>query len=273
VNFTLLSSPSYTLAMVHWNLPDKFVNEPQPSQGSFSYIKDNSLLFNTCPPDSVGTTCWYVNGTGGTVSATVTYSFANGQTVSIAPQGTISVYRPSILQFMPTQPAPVVNLINGYIELDGLTYSFRVLSQYAGNGDFTQIISRQAQNGSSAPTTINAYLDSFPFYINKSWTSGSFTVSPNVLSRWSFQDSPQYALGSGIYGNTTSISDQFTDYIMFCPSGTGNTYVTLGTVTWSWTSSTTYINGNWTPPLQVTHAPTGNDTSDSFPVWTHVFNP
>jgi hypothetical protein len=174
---------------------------------------------------------------------------------------------------MPTQPAPVVNLINGYIELDGLTYSFRVLSQYAGNGDFTQIISRQAQNGSSAPTTINAYLDSFPFYINKSWTSGSFTVSPNVLSRWSFQDSPQYALGSGIYGNTTSISDQFTDYIMFCPSGTGNTYVTLGTVTWSWTSSTTYINGNWTPPLQVTHAPTGNDTSDSFPVWTHVFNP
>jgi hypothetical protein len=89
-----------------------------------------------------------------------------------------------------------------------------------------------------------------------------------------FADSPEYALGNGIYGNTTSIGDQFTDYIIFRPSqGSGNIYVTLGTVSWGWTSSTTYTNNAWTAPTQGIQAPTDFDASDQFPFWTSIFSP
>jgi hypothetical protein len=285
VIFSLNIPAEYTNAAVNFNLPQKFVNEPWQEQecidgvlvefGSVNYRVDPALLSYNSSASPLTTPCWYVNLPGGAVSANARLDFPNGKTVYVIKNGSIIIYRPSIVQFIPPS-GPIVNLVGGNIQLNNLSYSVQVLSQYPGNGDFTQIISRQAQNGSSAPTTIYGYLDNFPFYMAMSWTPpGTYSVSKNVLSRWPFQDSPCYALGYGTYGNTTSISDQFADYIILCPSqGTGNIYVTLGTVSWSWTSSTTYTNGNWTPPIQVgIHAPTGNDTSDSFPVWTNVFNP
>jgi len=97
VNFGLASTPSYVTALVHWNLPDKYVNTFEwPLGASINYYATDALLYNISPPDNIGTGCWYVNGTGGTVSATVAFSFANGQTATIPATGAFIIYRPSV---------------------------------------------------------------------------------------------------------------------------------------------------------------------------------
>jgi hypothetical protein len=288
INFQLAALPACTSdSYGNWTLPGNYVNKPWQAQqwvptsdgesgcwtpvGSVNYRVDDAIL------QGFTTHCWYLDQPGGTVSFGGRLNFPNGQNVGIAAQGQFIIYRPRIVDFIPPDD-PSVNLTdnNGYIELDGLDYEVQVLSQYPGNGDFTQIISRVAGNGSTfIPTITNGCLDSFRFYMNKSFTAGTYHIDvANTPSLWGFQDSPKFELGSEIFGNITYISDKFTDYIMFCPSGIGNIYVTLGTVSWSWSSSTTYTNGNWTEPTQDgIHAPTGNDTSAQLPVWLNVFNP
>ena len=88
-----------------------------------------------------------------------------------------------------------------------------------------------------------------------------------------------------VYPDTTTISDTFIDYVVFCPSEGGqenNIYVTLGIVrggnpSWAWsaTSVPDWVAGtvywNVQPGWSVT-TPTEPDDSNAFPQWLHTLS-
>jgi hypothetical protein len=84
----------------HWHLPDKYVNEeydefhlfnPQPT----NYRVDDELL------TELPTSCWFISGSGGSVSIGTSLRFSNGQLCSIAALGKIELHRPSFFDFQP----------------------------------------------------------------------------------------------------------------------------------------------------------------------------
>ena len=75
---------------------------------------------------------------------------------------------------------------------------------------------------------------------------------------------------------TTTIFDQFSDYIRFRPGGVSsmnNIYVTLGKTSWSWSGATSYSSNHWSPATGSVTWPESPDDSNDFPFWSTVFNP
>jgi hypothetical protein len=278
VNFTLTGSPACVLTLVHWNLPDKFVNAinyPNPS-GSANYFKDNSLLYTVSPPDNIGTSCWYVNGTGGTVSATVTYSFANGQTATLPVIGVIGVYRPTVSMNQIQEPRFFTNTISmlgsatiklgtpGQQTYGEMVYTVECDTSISGLGEITQ----------TCQLSYNPNLGGFNFpdwrcdgAENYAGPAGITAQSIPVLYP-ALDDGPQNA--TIIPHSPVEVKGNYIDYIRFNPNTPGSIYVTLGTVTWNIDGKIAYQGSppSWQLVIDSTPDPVGPDDSDQFPFYT-----
>jgi hypothetical protein len=260
--------------MVHWKLPDKYVNvgEQTNGTGSLYYHIDDSLLYNTAPPDSIGTQCWYVNGTGGTVSATITYTFANGQTASIAPQGTFSIYRPSVSMNQIQEPRffskdntlglEMVKLGSSGASTTGvMAYTVQYNTTSNGVGEITQ-------------TCQLSYVPDLGGYNFSDWRCDgpeNYDRPQNIVPRTSsidmtFNDGPQ----NQSVTSPIEVKGSFIDYIRFSPNTPGSIYVTLGIVTWNMDGAITHTGTppSWTFVITNTPDPVGPNTSDQFPFYT-----
>jgi hypothetical protein len=164
-----------------------------------------------------------------------------------------------------------------------MTYDVFILTNYpssahyAGSADITQLINRSATNAFNSYTTGNQYfLDTEPFYT-------THAASPNNVPPVSsavplpFSDGPSYEEKYSILLQwfTTSVSDQFQDFIMFRPNNgqpASNIYVPLGEITWSWSATNRTVYNFWPPiPLVSTVIRPTVIGSTNFPQWTHVW--
>jgi hypothetical protein len=278
---------SYSDSIAHWTLPDEFVNQQENYSGSCTnyYIRNDDLLQNT------NTSCWFINGNGGTVGLNMNVILPNGHAASFAATGKIKVYRPSV-QFQTNSAGPVQIESSGessppYVLASG-GFSFHAIitmaTNFSGNANWVQVIERYATGDYLGLNNLNTsylgvfsfWLDNDPFYnteggeagtppVHTFLTSGTNTTVP--FGTANAGDDPQI----GCYPNYVSVSDSFKTYLVFNPGGNG-IWVTLGEVTWGWTGSANvdeYGNATLIPSDSNILNPTYTNT-DEFPVWSHI---
>ena len=275
LNWSPSAPPNVLDTLQHWTLPDKYVNQayqPYPySSVCTSYRINGDLLANPT------TSCWFVNGSGGTVSMWQNLHFSNGQEVSIAADGKFTVVKPSIDNFNPSFQN-YFNTNNGVdISASMNWHTFvRPPNNFSGYGTYVQLINRTW-----------FYYNNVPVYgcINEeSGTAGQYWLDnvapypdPNTPELLSWNDDPErhvdHSDTPGLSGNLctlVSISDQFKTYLQFQPATSGSIPVTIGRVDWGWSCNATENNGIWTWNIS-TSGPTPDWSDDSFPVWPYVY--
>ncbi len=277
VNFALASTPSYAGAFVAWNLPDKYVHQQYQQQGHTgpSYLKNPFFLYNFAPPGDIGTSCWYVNGTGGTVSATVIFAFANGQTATANAQGKFIIYRPSVSMNQIQQPrffSIAHNLTGNIVKLGSsggattgvMAYSLDYDTDVSGSGEITQTCQLSYMPGNANWNFVDWRCDGGENY------DGPKHITPNTgTMTMGFQDGPQ----NGAQDVRVEVKGNFRDYIRFKPDASESIYVTLGIVTWTCDGkiSLDLLDGwTWRLVTDVHPDPVGPDNSDEFPQYTHT---
>lgn len=272
------SDPGAENTIAHWNLPGNYVNESYAySSVCTSYRLNPALLAN------LTTSCWYVNEPGGTASIGMNLQFPNGQTVSIAAKGDFTIYRPTISCFQPSPPyyaalvpsgSPNQLRLGDDNQNGAMAYSLNVnsIAPFSGDANIVQLVNASravsGSYGGQQSTTGGAFwLDNTLFYI-----SGANPVNPPSIpyAYLLLTDMPGYGLNFWTGVNLCSIADSFKDYVVFKPNGSGNIYVTLGRVLWSWSASTSKVNGVWSNPTYQVIGPSSPDDSDEFPQWPQV---
>jgi hypothetical protein len=258
---------------------------------SQNYIVDEAL--RTQNPTSLW---WYSDGTKH-VWCVTTNTFSNGQQVVLSAVGNLLVYRPKLVDFKygpPTyttlpyatnyvdQGTPYLSLGDGNAHGD-MQFRVDILSKYPGRADYTQLISRWADDGGQMyPFSTGAlpYLDNFRFYLAGSDDPNQTRIvhANRVEPILGFSDSPGWQRRWGIYGLTTAITDSFETYVMFRPDEgdpSSNIFVCLGKLTWSWSASTTFsaVSGWSTPTFTLGSPELGPDDSCQFPTWSNTYQP
>jgi hypothetical protein len=260
--------PNVANTLAHWHLPDKFVNEQfQYSPTCTSYRRNDDLLTNQT------TSCWYVNGNGGTAGVWLNLQFSNGQTVSMAAMGNFTIFKPaiSLSQAANVNPSFYVGQklysFLPYVKLGGdddprndgphdMEYDiFYNAGTYSGTGGIVQLLTMN-YSGPTGPVFSDWRLDGSTVM----YTTNSIAPSQPINAAF-FYDSP----GNGhlyVPWGTIRCKANFEDYCMFKPSG--GIYVPLGIVTWSChgESPDAGILG-----VNSVVGPDGPDGSDDFPVW------
>ena len=284
VNFALnLIAPSPGNAVVNWSLPGEFVNESWQAQewvnglqipyGSVNYDKNLALLGYTTT-GSIGTSCWYINRGGGTVSVAASLLFGNGQTASVAAMGNFNIYKPTVKWQPLFAGLPQVVISAGKLSLGnggsaaGMSFMHYIQSDFSGTAGYTQLISGEYDsdisvgiNGSELDNTLWAR------GLNTIYSTGSWTQ--NAVE---FDDSPSIGLAN--INSTTAMNLSFQTYLRFMPDGGPgpNIFVTLQLITWGVTASATEANRVWSvDPGSSSSGPNTSD-SDAFPVWTETFS-
>jgi hypothetical protein len=260
ITFTLIFSPIFSFGngtslnigdeFCSWTLPAKFVNVATPiAFGCTNYTTNYSLLDttnNTC-------TCWYVNGSGGTVSVGAYLIMPNGKSVSVAAIGQFAIYRPSLSAF--NQQFYDLTWAFPYLGAD-MSWTMNVDSTFNGQYGITQLL---LGTGVYYNTDGQYFLDgNSPIYgeINTNGPSPYYTnnIGSQTLT---FQDTPS--------APTTSLNLTFQDYLVFQPVGQNSIFVTLATNGWSVNASVNPLTGVLTPS-NISPAIIPVD-SDVFPYW------
>jgi hypothetical protein len=244
------ATPSYCNSVQHWTIPDKYVNETRDySYSCTTYVKDTDLLTNSTIQ------CWYVNGSGGKASIGMNLQFANGQTASIATDGSFTIYRPSFTGFH--------NFANGFSWstpfLNAITdWDVTLNSKYDGAFGYTQILNSDNPNSYYYTGGFN-YLDgNSEIYGNQITNGPQQYIVTNLVSHFlTFQDSPQ-----SLAAPCATMAANFSDYLRFQPAG--GIYVTIATNGW-------YMNGSacLTGPISPDDLPLAGNliNDDTFPTW------
>lgn len=282
-----------------WNLPAKFVNErwqrylwgengERIYYGSVNYLINDLLLANTNQ-----TSCWFVNKPGDHVSVGMNLQFNNGQHVSVAANGDISVYRPKKIAFnVISAGTPTCNDGEGWIgmhwdgmvELKGLQFNATVESaKFSGKVNWQQLDKRTVFTSNPADyfvhSTFGSYwLDNSLFYNTQGLDNdpnpqpAHEDVGPGNIATVDLSDNP----GVGYRVSVTSISDSFKTYLVFNPNpdDPSNIWVTLGRADWGWSADAavnflgiggaSLVNSSTSPPVYT-------DT-DEFPDWSSVIH-
>jgi hypothetical protein len=286
--------------VAQWVLPAKFVNEAWQKvnwygapYGSVNYRVEPALLRQW------DTSCWYVNKPGGPVRFGAGLRFKNGQYAIVTGMGKIRIYRPEITDFTyspptvitvgPDREAQTGDLL--YLQVgdsnsqNSMKFSWLVKSLYEGRADLTQLVSRQAKTGyiTYESTGGKFYLDKYRFFCAPAGDDPNTrgTVRPYTSRNWELFAFREYSDGPGIHAKPprVTITDSFLCYFVFRPSKgneTENIYVTLGTLHWTWSSTSVYdsTQGQWSTPSPAIVAPPSNpDSDDRFPEWEEVYAP
>lgn len=96
------------------------------------------------------------------------------------------------------------------------------------------------------------------------FTNVSPTFTPHYRNAVSLYDSPRGVAS----GTSIKVKSDYTDYLIFCPSGPGSIYVTLGTTTWSVNASAAFPSSDITNPN--VPGPTTFTDSSKQPTWQHT---
>ena len=288
VTFSLNNLPTGNIVNMigNWQLPARFVNVawqnqifvPTPpvggyyiSSGSVNYRTNSSLLENTNQ-----TSCWFVNGSGGTVGMNLNFQFNNGQYVNVTAKGDFTVFRPSVM--MNQVNGPRYYTINDDI---GLTCKLK-LGENNGSGDGTM---RYSVEVDSKPAGTHPFDNQFygnvgiTQLITADYSNPVLIFSDERCDGSEFYSPPIRIIHSCLPGLNDGPSDIWTtpnivnlscrDFIRFKPDGDDSIWVTLGIVTWDTVGTAEQdFWGNWTKTTDVTPAPSGPDRLDTFPIWT-----
>jgi len=244
----------YSNVVAHWHLPDIYVNassQNNPPDGSLHYFNNPDLLTN------LTTACWYVNGTGGTVSIGLNLLLPDGHSIPAAAKGNFTIYRPTFSDFTQQTfdlawnfPSPL-----SWIEAD-MSWKVTVNSKYDGLYGITQLL---LGTGVFYGTDGEYVLDGNSEIYGEVGTNGPSIYKANdpAFQTLDFEDSPT--------APTTSLDLDFEDYLRFQPSGTNNIYITIGKNGWSVNASYNVLTGVFTP----TNIPAATRPvdSDEFPEW------
>jgi hypothetical protein len=276
-----------------WKLPAKYVNEEWqhfttlPSEspeippmtvyyGSVNYRINSGLLENTNQ-----TSCWFVNGSGGRVSVGMSVLFSNGQSVSVAGNGNVAIYRPTVFNLNPgnayvvidTNYAPEVYLGVGDSDSSGLgsmtwDLTFGVKPIYRGTVSYLQLINRSwswdietFNLPRSRSTGGEFWLDNIDPYT--AFTTGNNPPAEFILP---FGDGP--SLQDELH-SFADLSDSFQTYARFQPIG--GIPITLGRISWSWHGQTARSGEDWVLGAEEVVGPTLDASVDSFPEWTKTY--
>jgi hypothetical protein len=283
--------PGGTQKWAEWTLGGDFIDNFYYPSGysnpSLIYTNDPNYLTNESAQ------AWWKSGDYDNPPAyranfSEALNFANGQYASVAAAGNITVYRPTISNFIPDNPISVVLGTNSLPEIYlgigdpsssgqgamGWDLSVHWKPNFKGTFFYTQLIDREWS------------WDITTFHLPRSHSTGN--------TYWLDNESPYTAAsvidttGSGygaytqatmIYGDGPSLSDSFysfadladsfNTYLEFQP--VGGIPVTIGRVTWGWHGQTAASGGVWSLAIGDVTGPSLNDSDDTFPVWTTVY--
>lgn len=230
------------------------------------------------------TGAWWISEGVKLISFYTDLLFANGQKVSLTVRGQLRIHRPKIIDFSTRnsfrvsigyeEGTPLLQLGEPYGSdvRNDMEYTVTILSEFSGRADVIQLINASRANGLTSDTTYGQYwLDTCRYYLARDNDSPQVSVKAGMPAEILFSDGPAFPCRTGPGGNTTSVVDYFTDYLIFKPSSDNSIPVTLGTNTWSWSASTTLMDGQWSTPTGYVPPPRPFEESDEFPVWTRVY--
>jgi hypothetical protein len=259
------STPLYSHATADWTLPGIFVN--RQSSTCDAYYDENSALLHcdSTANSALSTSCWYVDKLqSGSASVAVNLSFANGQQISLNNSGTFDVYKPKA-DFLPNNDGTPTVIINGNTLSLGTSanhdmgFAHHVQSDFPGVAGYTQLVSGGWQTSPEGIPLIGTELDTTEF------PRGKIQLPINPY----FFDAPSISLADNL--SPTSEDLEFSTYLLFKPSGSGNIFVPLRLVTWELHDSATYNSSSgWTPSGSATDPKDADCTT--FPQWTRVYS-
>ena len=243
---------------------DDYYNQPGCTTCSMIYTNDPSYLTNEWVE------VWWVSGDTNSPTYIANFgeglTFANGQSVSVAANGNIKMYRPSVNPVVPYGPfgaAFYTNDYPNYLWLDGgpMKFDVSISSKYHGNFGLSQLVTFTSESGYVPPnfnwTYGDYYLDGPEYYDAQHDAAGTAEIF----------DTPGQPIESG--QDFASYNGDWKDYVRFIPDG--GIPVTLGRIDWSW-AATADNTLNWSITSDGVDGPTLHD-DDSFPVWSHVRPP
>ena len=296
VTFTLNGLPTSSISNMvgSWHLPGNYVNYcytpilmPEVPSGtvSDSYYNVSSML-----DDTNRTSCWFINGNGGTVTVGLNLQLLSGQYVTVGAKGSFRVFRPTMDHFSITSPGTIqCDDSTSCIELSGIAFEAHVVSSdFAGKLNWTQLINRSYVSINPVDYIIlstygSFWLDCREFYNIDTTTSGDYDqdappkhkiIDKGGVADVQLEDNPAVGERLGV----TSITDQFKSYLVFNPDTTdgNNIWVTLGRVDWGWHASVGVsafgINGAAIIPGSISNTPPTFTNTDEFPVWGSVYH-
>ena len=271
--------PYANVTGILWHLPDNYVNQQiDYSTNCTTYVKNIDLLTNTAVQ------CWYVNLPGGTCSVQEALHFSNGQTVSIAAAGSLTIFRPKVY-FRPDGGANVVLDTNGlpsiYLGVGdnsvgamGWKNTINLNPNYPAAIYYTQLIyrdwdwNRQGGLGAYLPKSIhtdNYLLDTEIKYSAATIINNSGSNSQLELH---FGDGPD--LEDNLH-SFADCHDKFETYLEFQPLG--GIPITLGVIKWEWQGRVdgSYSSSTWSLTTNSITGPSFYDYYDNFPEWPYVY--
>jgi hypothetical protein len=272
IQFSLAFSPAlgYSNAVCTWTLPPTFVNSWSANlPGSTIYTNDSTYLTTTNGP----CTCWYVNGSGGTVSVQANIILSNGKTVPVSAVGQFAIERPSVSMNQIQEPrfftstytlgVDVVKLGSSGTSTTGvMAYTVEYDSESNGLGEITQTCQLSYAPDSGGNNFPDWRCDGVENY------DGPQSITPGTSTMdMTFNDGPQNYTA---FSESCEVKGNFIDYIRWNPNTPGSIYVTLGIVTWNIDGKAVYDEQSSSWPLVVTNSPdpVGPVDSDQFPIYT-----
>jgi hypothetical protein len=255
--------PGIVDTLQHWTLPEKYVNEPYDySDTCYTYHQNADLLWNN------PTWCWYVNQPGGRVSMWQNVHFSNGQYVSLAAEGSFTVYRPTVnppILHGPYAASADDNMLS--LADNAMWFDVRINSKYPGSFGLSQLVNFYAQTCLLPPDFFLPY-GTYPWA--GFWLDGSheyYSGFSDKDSANSINDSP----GVPLIILWANYNGHWKDYVRFAP--VGGIAVTLGRLDWNWAAACIIPNPlvGWVITSDGEDGPTLHD-DDSFPLWSHVYS-
>jgi hypothetical protein len=291
VTFSLNGLPMGNIVNMvgQWILPAKYVNSKL--QYVIGVTSPNYDIASGALQNTNQTSCWFVNGSGGQVSVTLSLLFNNGQYTSVAAFGNITVYRPSYTNFSTTNSTlgftnasrsflwdgDVLSYGNETNGADGQFWSAIINSKYNGAIGILQLVNAVYTRNYGELSSYNTLDTGGTFWLDGSPTTGyqdpnnyqEFTYLTDFISShkiW-ISDQPEGNIFGLYLGDNVRLWGQFIDYLRFQPSGSGSIAVTLATNTWSMEGMATTGSGITTNSTPLPSAPLD---SDAFPIWTLI---
>ena len=278
------SAPAIVNMVGQWTLPPKFVNQPTNYSATCqTWVENDMLLQNTNQ-----TSCWFYNGTGGKVVVGMNLLFLNGQTASIAADGSFSLVKPAIVNM--TNLCSGVNMFtneDGSLSEIALQYTngnngieiwvyVKRPDYFSGLALITQLVNRQFHWNANplglpgSDVTGSYYLDAAEAFASIYLPVTENGNSANPVRPIYLSDGP--LLGSPMFGfyNSADAQDDFHDYVRFQPDG--GIPVTIGRIDWGWHGKATKSSGAWSLTTSTSYINSPDTSDDSFPTWPSTYH-
>jgi hypothetical protein len=277
---------------IQWVLDGTYVNTnipPASSDGSGYYTNEPALLKNQT------TSAWWIDGKQNPpdfkASLGEGMTFANGQYVVINTRGLFSIYRPKYEGFETNPPyTAYIEQKNDYLglthyllslgtngDVGWMDFSVKISCNpnFGGDLNWTQLISRNAQNDSDTFSTYGDeyWHDNSGFYNDANDPVGHYPPYPNISATPRLLDSP--GVDCGKFSTHCYCIDSFKSYLVFKPVGDSrNIWVTLRLVTWGWAAQAqrSSVLSDWQIVSGSFHLQQPSDVdSTQLPTWPHTY--